>query len=119
MSEGHTGSCHCGAVRLTIPRTPDAVTRCNCSLCTKLGTRWIYFHPDEVRVGGGPLDAYVRSDLTEPALTTQRCRTCGTVVCWEAFDISYARKGINANLFDPAMIDALPVQPVNGREWEG
>jgi hypothetical protein len=118
VSKAHAGSCHCGAIRITIPRTPDAVTRCNCSLCTKLGTRWIYFRPDEVGVSGVPLDDYVRSDLTEPALATQRCRNCGTIVCWRAFDPDYARMGLNANLFDPEMIDALTLTAVNGREWD-
>lgn len=119
MSEGLAGSCHCGAVRVAVPSAPEEVTRCNCSLCTKLGTAWVYFAPDAVAISGGPLDAYVRSDLKEPGLTTQRCRGCGTVVCWRALDPGYARMGVNANLFDPVLIDALPVRQVNGREWDG
>ena len=29
------GTCHCGRVRITVPRKPDQVTHCNCSLCTQ------------------------------------------------------------------------------------
>ncbi|HEX2657892.1 MAG TPA: hypothetical protein VHU40_06455, partial [Polyangia bacterium] len=35
----HRGSCHCGAIRFEV--TVDlsgGVTRCNCTVCTKLGT---------------------------------------------------------------------------------
>jgi hypothetical protein len=112
------GSCHCGAVRLVIPRVPDEVTQCNCTLCTKLGTRWAYFSRDEVAVSGGPLDDYVRSDLREPALVTRRCRSCGSTVCWTAFDPEYRRMGVNANLFDPDLVEGLPVNHVSGRDWD-
>jgi hypothetical protein len=118
MSEGHAGSCHCGAVRLTILDTPEEVTRCNCTLCTKFGTRWVYATPDRVMVSGGPLDDYVRADLQQPALTTRRCRHCGTIICWQAIDSGYARMGVNANLLDQTLIDDLPVRLVKGKDWQ-
>jgi hypothetical protein len=31
------GSCHCGAVRLTLPSPPEVATDCNCSLCRRIG----------------------------------------------------------------------------------
>lgn len=117
MIDRLAGSCHCGAIRLTLPRVPDEVTTCNCTLCAKLGTRWVYFAPHEVQVDGGPLQEYVRADLSEPALGTQRCGMCGCTVTWRAFDPSYARMGVNANLFAAEMIDALPVREVDGLSW--
>jgi hypothetical protein len=39
----HQGSCHCGAVRLTLPSTPEVATDCNCSLCRRIGGPWVYF----------------------------------------------------------------------------
>ena len=33
----HKGACHCGAVRLTLPSTPEVTTSCNCSLCRRIG----------------------------------------------------------------------------------
>ena len=35
-------TCHCGAVRLQIPRKPRTLTDCNCSICRRYGTRWAY-----------------------------------------------------------------------------
>jgi len=39
----YTGSCHCGAVRMTLPSKPDVATACNCSLCRRIGGPWVYF----------------------------------------------------------------------------
>jgi hypothetical protein len=32
-----SGSCHCGAVTLSVPHAPLWVGNCNCSLCSKTG----------------------------------------------------------------------------------
>ena len=44
-------SCLCGQVRIEIRRRPDFINECNCTLCSKSGARWAYFHPSEVIVG--------------------------------------------------------------------
>ena len=36
-------TCHCGRATIRLPRTPEQVTQCNCSLCTKTGFRGVYF----------------------------------------------------------------------------
>ena len=45
-------SCHCGRARITLPRTPDEVTHCNCSLCTKTGFQGIYYPSAELEIEG-------------------------------------------------------------------
>jgi len=32
-----TATCHCGAVRVTVPRKARTVTDCNCSICRRYG----------------------------------------------------------------------------------
>ena len=66
------GTCHCGRVRITLPRKPDEVTQCNCSLCTKTGFRGVYFSSDELRIEG-ETDSYVRAD-SNPAYIAQQAR---------------------------------------------
>jgi hypothetical protein len=45
-------SCLCGQVRIEILRRPDFINECNCTLCSKSGARWAYFHPSDVTVTG-------------------------------------------------------------------
>ena len=56
-----TGSCHCGAVRIEVPRAPAWVASCNCSICRRTGALMAYYRPDEVRVEGETA-AYLTGD---------------------------------------------------------
>jgi hypothetical protein len=33
-------TCHCGAVHISIPRAPDTLTNCDCSICRRYGLLW-------------------------------------------------------------------------------
>jgi hypothetical protein len=111
------GSCHCRRVRITIPRKPDEITHCNCSLCSKTGFQGIYFAPAEVTVEG-PTDSYVRDDLEQAYLANHRCRHCGILTHWTLLgDPPHGRIGINARLFEPGTFDDLPVKEVDGASW--
>ena len=111
------GSCHCGRVRITIPRKPDQVTHCNCSLCTKSGFQGIYYGSGELKIEG-ETDAYVRADSNPAFLATQRCRHCGTLTHWVPLSAPpHERMGVNARLFEPGAFDDVPVKQVDGRSW--
>jgi len=51
-----TGGCHCGRVRFALPALPAEVTRCNCSICAKLGALWAYYPPDALEITRAMLD---------------------------------------------------------------
>ena len=111
------GRCHCGACTITIPREPESVTHCNCSLCRATGFRGVYFSSDELEISG-EFDSYVRTDLDEAFLRTCRCSTCGIATHWEPLaEPPHERMGVNANLFDPALFQDLPVRQVDGASW--
>jgi hypothetical protein len=111
-------ACHCGAARITLPRKPDSVTQCNCSLCAKTGFRGVYYSSDELAIEG-EFDSYVRSDLKQPYLATHRCRTCGIVTHWTPLsDPPHERMGVNARLMDEAELQGVPVKEVDGRSWD-
>ena len=111
------GRCHCGACTIRLPRVPDSVTQCNCSLCRATGFRGIYFGSDELEISGD-FDGYVRTDLDQAYLRTMRCRHCGTATHWVPLsEPPHERMGVNANLFDPALFDGLPVRQVDGASW--
>lgn len=108
-SNSLTGSCHCGAVRITVPRGPEWVASCNCSLCRRTGVLMAYYRPDEVRVEG-ELATYLTGDRY---LRIHHCKTCPCLTHWTANPDALAgelpddvravltkRMGVNARLLD-------------------
>lgn len=115
-----TGTCHCGAVRITLPRRPDYINDCNCTLCTTLGALWCYFPVAEVRIEAAPgaIAAYVRADLDENWLSTHHCTTCGTTTHWAPLPgRSLDRMGVNVRMFDEEAMAGVEVREVDGRGW--
>ena len=111
-------SCHCGRAKIQLPRRPDYVNQCNCSLCTATGFRGVYFPSDELTIEG-EFDAYVRSDLKQAYLTNYRCRTCGIATHWEPLTPPpHERMGVNARLIDPALLEGVEVREIDGRSWD-
>lgn len=110
------GSCHCGAVRLTLPSVPTSAISCNCSLCRRLGGLWTYYPFGSVQIEGHPEHTtdYVWGDKT---LRTIRCQTCGCVTHWEPIDGSIgARHGVNLANFAPALQAAVQVRHFDGAD---
>ena len=112
----HQGSCHCGAVRLVLPSTPEVATACNCSLCRRIGGPWVYFEVGTVAIEGHPdsTAAYIQGDRT---LRTIFCRHCGCVTHWEPIDVAQvSRQGINLGNFDRALIASVRVRRFDGAD---
>jgi len=113
---GLAGSCHCGAVRLRLPAPPQQATRCNCTLCRRLGAVWAYFELGTVQIEGHPqhTQAYVQGDKT---LRTLRCKRCGCVTHWEPVDpAALPRQGVNLNNFDPHLLAQVQVRRFDGAD---
>ncbi len=111
------GSCHCGAVQVTLADAPLEVSECNCSLCSKTGFRDVYARAADVTITGD-VAGYVRADIDEPMITNWRCATCGIATHWTPLSPPpHDRIGVNSRLFDPALVAALPVNPVDGASW--
>jgi hypothetical protein len=116
MNDLLSGACHCGAIQLRLPSIPDKATRCNCSLCRRLGTVWAYFELGTVQIEGHPAhtEAYIQGDRT---LKTLRCKTCGCVTHWEPLDAAQTgRLGVNLNNFPPALLAQVPVRRFDGAD---
>ena len=110
-------SCHCGTVTIELPRKPDYINECNCSICTKLGWRCVYFRSDEVRIKGS-FQSYIRSDLAEPMLQVLRCASCGCPTHWELLTPPpHERMGVNARLLEPRHLEGVEVRQVDGASW--
>ena len=111
-----TGSCHCGAVRWTFEGDPGSATACNCTVCRRYGTLWIYDYEGERVQVTGPTTAYARPDAT---LTFNFCATCGCVVAWRSLkpDADGRRRmAVNVRLAEPEAVADLPIDPFDGLE---
>lgn len=116
-AESIVARCHCGQVSIDLPRRPEEVTHCNCSLCSKTGFQGIYYRPEEVVVTGSA-DPYVRTDLTEACLTNWHCGRCGCATHWTGLGAYAAgRLGVNARLLDQKLLDGVPIKQVDGASW--
>jgi len=114
-----TGSCHCGAVRVDVPRRPHALTDCNCSICRRYGALWAYYTADSVRIecAADALDAY---SWGTKELRFLRCATCGCLIAWVASEPrAGGRIGVNARNLDPAAIRKARVRCFDGADtWK-
>ncbi|WP_127997195.1 GFA family protein [Piscinibacter defluvii] len=110
------GSCHCGAVRITLPSPPDKATDCNCSICRRLAGLWVYYEFGTVLVEGHPekTEEYIWGDRT---LRTVRCKTCGVATHWEPLAPKPGQKhGVNLRNFDPELVQSVRVRKFDGAD---
>ena len=109
-----TATCHCGAVRLEVPRKPRRLTNCNCSICRRYGTLWAYYKASDVRVisARGATHGYSWGDKS---LRFVRCSKCGCIMHWEAaHPTDSSRMGINARNFEPSAIASTRIRRLDG-----
>ena len=109
-----TGSCHCGAAAWSFEGQPTDATACNCTVCRRYGSLWIYGWEGagvEVR---GPLTEYTRGD---GEIGFRFCPTCGCVVCWRGtrpHPDGRRRLAVNLRLAEPETVAALPIRHFEG-----
>src|SRR6185437_11553852 len=112
-------TCHCGSVRVEVPRRPRVLTDCNCSICRRYGTLWAYYAVDAVRVAvlSGRTAGYT---WRNEHIRFVRCGRCGCVTHWEPTAKSKRRKmGVNARNFEPSIVEAARIRRLDGADtWK-
>lgn len=114
-----TATCHCGQVKVVVPRRPRGVTDCNCSICRRYGVLWAYYRAGTVKTLAqrGATDPYAWG---RRALRFVRCRNCGCLMWWERVRKDPARKmGVNARCFPRDVVERLPIRKLDGAAWDG
>src|SRR5512143_3813126 len=98
-----TGTCHCGSVRVELPRRPRSLTNCNCSICRRYGALWAYYRPGELRVvcAKGATSRYAWGRKT---IRFVRCKTCGRVTHYERPRSPERKVGVNVRNVDPEIL---------------
>ena len=116
-------SCLCGQVRIEIPKRPDFINECNCTLCSKSGARWAYFHPSEVSVVG-TTKGYSREDKEDPAAEIHFCTHCGSTAYFSLTPSAVSKfgnvqMGVNMRLADEKDLAGVELRYPDGRAWSG
>ncbi len=110
-------SCHCGSVKIDIPRQPRTLTDCNCSICRRYGVLWAYYQGANVRIRGRR--ALMGYAWGTERLRFMRCRRCGCVTHWEfAKNPGTARMGVNMRNVDPVILKDVRIRRLDGaKTW--
>lgn len=116
-------SCLCGEVVLTVNKAPDFIHDCNCSLCTKTGARWGYFHPSDISVEGAT-KGYCRGDKDDPNAQVRFCPNCGATTHFVLTESAVSKfgnsvMGVNMWLADSRDLAGIELRFPDGKSWAG
>lgn len=118
-----TLTCLCGGSRVSLQKQPDFINECNCTLCSKSGARWGYFHPSEVEIAG-TTEGWSRADRAEPNAEIRFCPTCGATTHFVLTESAVARHGnvmmgVNMRLAHESDLAGIELRFPDGRSWPG
>jgi hypothetical protein len=113
-----TGSCHCGAVKIEVPRKPRTLTSCNCSICRRHGGIFGYYDKRQVKIVARR-DALHRYIWGDKCIAHCRCATCGCLTHWQPNGRAGNRMGVNFRNFDASVIESTRVRRFDGaKSWK-
>ncbi len=108
------GACHCGAVRWRFEGDPGGATACNCTVCRRYGTLWIYGHEGEEITVTGKTQGYERGGKH---LAFNFCPVCACVVSWRSNHLNKEgrrRIAVNVRMAEPDAVADLPIDHFEG-----
>ena len=109
-----TASCHCGAIKVEVPRKPRRLTSCNCSICRRYGALWAYFAASSVTIDA-PKDGLSKYSWNRKIRAYYRCKKCGCVTHY-----AYRTKrrdstvAVNAVNFEPSALVGVRIRHLDG-----
>ena len=107
--------CHCGDVRLVARTEPESLTRCNCSICHRLGALWAYYAASDVQIeaAAGALEIY---RWAEETMIFHRCRRCGCTTHYTAREADGDLVALNGRMAELEAIGDIPLRDFDGRD---
>ena len=109
------GSCHCGRLRWSFAGQPDGATACNCTICRRYGTLWIYGYEGEEITKSGGSRAYSRGE--DRSLSFHFCPDCGCAAWWRGNRLEKdgrRRMAVNVRLAEPDTVAAILIDHFDG-----
>lgn len=111
-------SCHCGKIKVELPRSPTEATDCNCSYCLRAGAVWGYFPAGELRfISVEQLSTYSASGGVQ---LHHFCDRCGIEVWAETPDWTKMAEGDGSKLAvapEPPRRHAVNLRTVDNLDW--
>ena len=118
----HAGGCHCGAVRYEAKLDlSTGASRCNCSICQKVGSTGMGGKPGMVRVVKGEehLSTYAVGDSPNKRFF---CKHCGIHLFGKGDvpELGGAFESVNINTLDDVELSAMQIGYWDGRHdnWQ-
>jgi hypothetical protein len=113
----HRGGCHCGAVRFEVLAPARLLVHdCNCSICSMSGFQHLIVPASRFRLLAGA-EALTEYTFNTGVARHLFCRSCGV----KSFYVPRSNPdgfSVNARCLEPGTIEALVVEPFDGRNWE-
>ena len=110
------GSCHCGAVHFRLNAEPQWLTRCNCSICRRLGAVWAHDDLDKIELRFEK-DAVIRYSWGDKSIVFVTCKTCGSSTHWESADPAESpRMAVNCAMADPKAVAGIRIRNFDGAD---
>jgi hypothetical protein len=110
----YAATCHCGAIRIHVPRIPRTLTSCNCSICRRYGGLWAYYAASAVKIEA-PKGGVAKYSWNRKIRAYCRCKTCGCVTHYV-----YRKKrrhptvAVNAVNFEPSALAGVRIRHLDG-----
>lgn len=113
------GKCHCGEISYEFRDTPQFTVRCNCSICRRLGTLWIYTDAANITINANDENSLSYSHA-DKELDFRTCKTCGTSILWQsATTPGKGRTALNLNMAELEVIMTIPIRHFDGADtWK-
>ena len=111
--------CHCGNLKLVADEAPSSLTRCNCSICHRLGALWAYYDRDAVQLSHAA-DSESTYAWGERSFTYHRCSDCGCTTHYSAAEHDGSQLiAVNCRMAQPSDIDGVPIRDFDGlQSWK-
>lgn len=111
------GKCHCGKVGYEFRDTPEYAIRCNCSICRRLGTLWIYSDAANITLTGVDDTSTLSYSHGDMELDFRTCKGCGTSILWQSIATpGKGRMALNLNMAELHDIYKVPMRLFDGAD---
>ena len=112
-------TCHCKNISITVKKSPETVTQCNCSICSRYDALWGYYPPNQVAV------VFDKQQSTtyrwgDGCIDFHHCPSCGCITHYTTTEkVEHKKTAVNFRLMNESERQFIPVRKFDGKKnWE-